>query len=426
MFILLVILAFFVRLIIMPFSAHPDLFSINIYPSLLFKESVFDILSYVGKNVSEDFQYYPPMTYYTFASFQVVYQFFSPTFIDWMEKIRALEVKGVTGYTEFYIKNAPNPGIYRDLFLAKIPYLVFEIGSVLVLLKYFKKSAFRKKAIIIWLFNPVLLYAVYIFGQMEIIPTFFILLGFLLLSKNVRLALFILGIAAAYKNYAFVFILPTILIYADSWKKRLGLLTISLIPHVIFLIPTLISNPSEAVFSFVPKSFLNYRNKLEGYAFYSHVTRYILALFSYIFILFLANLLKLKNKRELSLGLSLVAMLLLITLVPRTHFHYLMWVMPLLFLWYRNVKILLIIIFTLGISFASYKILAPHLQAGLYAPINPNYFTTLPTFNDIINRVIPYRIVSTLGFLIFTFTSISMAALILKRLIFRAKTEFHK
>ena len=82
--------------------------------------------------------------------------------------------------------------------------------------------------------------------------------NFLLLLKNPYSAVFFLGIAAAYKNYAFIFTLPVILIYGDSLKKKLILLAISALPSLVFIVPTVLNNINEAIFALTPKSFFYY------------------------------------------------------------------------------------------------------------------------------------------------------------------------
>ena len=423
----LIIVALLIRIFLMPVSVHSDLFSISVFPPLLFKEGVVDIFSYVRANINQaNFQYYPPLTYFTLAAFHFTYPIFSDSFIDWMHQIRILEAEGIEGQAYYYITNAPNPYIFRDIFLAKFPYLVFDIGAVFVLIKFLKKNLVSKYAIIIWLLNPILLYGVYIFGQLEAIPIFFILLGFLLLLKNPYSAVFFLGIAAAYKNYAFIFTLPVILIYGDSLKKKLILLAISALPSLVFIVPTVLNNINEAIFALTPKSFFYYKRELAGWALYSQILRYSATLVAYSFTLFLAKSLRLKNKFALSVGLCLCAMLLLITLAPRTHFHYLLWFTPLLFLWFKRVKTIIIVILVQTLSFASYKILAPHLQLGLLAPLDPAYFASLSTFNAIIEQYIPYRIISTTGFLTFTFTNFLIVIFIFKYLIFESKTKLNE
>lgn len=408
----------------MPISAHSDLFAINAYPPLLFQEGVMDIFSYVKTNVNHaNFQYYPPLTYFTFGLFHSTYPIFSNTFIDWMKQIRILQADAVGIQANYYIVKAHNQYIFRDLFLAKLPYLVFDIGSVIVIMKFLKKRLVSKNSILVWLFNPVLLYSVYTFGQFEAIPNFFIFLAFFLLLKNPYWCVFFLGISAAYKNYALVFALPTILIYGDSIKKKLILLTILFLPTIVFIIPTAINNINEAIFTLVPKSFLYYKRELSGWPLYSHILKYITAFISYLFVLLLANKLKLKNKFNLSVGLGLSAMLFLITLAPRTHFHYLLWFTPLLFLWFKKTKTLILVILVQALSFASYQILAIELQAGLFAPINPEYFFNLPTFNSILNIFIPYRIISSAGYFIFSLTNFYIIATISFKLLFQEEIK---
>src|SRR3989338_2625930 len=113
----LIIVALLIRIFLMPVSVHSDLFSISVFPPLLFKEGVVDIFSYVRANINQaNFQYYPPLTYFTLAAFHFTYPVFSDSFIDWMNQIRLLEAEGTYGQADYYITNAPNPFIYRDLF----------------------------------------------------------------------------------------------------------------------------------------------------------------------------------------------------------------------------------------------------------------------------------------------------------------------
>lgn len=424
MFKFLIVLAFALRLILMPISAHSDLFFINAFPNLLITQNVFDIYSYFGQNLADrQYNYYPPLTYYTFGFFQFIYQFFSQSFSMWMTSLYELYAGNFSGQADDFIKAAPNPHLYRDIFLAKIPYLLFDIAAVVVILKTVKKRLLQRSAVLIWLFNPISLYSVYMMGQFEIIPAFFVLLGFLLMRKKIYWGFLLLGIAAAYKNYAFLFILPTLLIYSESWKKRPILLAISITPYFIFLLPTLIANTKEAVFALLPKVYLHYRKPLEGWPLYSQTIKYALLAISYLMILFLAYLLKIKDKWRFALGLGLTSLLLVYALAPRISFHYLLWATPLILLYFKNQKTALVLIIIQAVSLASYKLLANHLQAGLFAPINPDLFSRISTINGLIDQVIPYRIISATGFFIFFFTNLYFAAKIVGQFIFREEAS---
>ena len=104
----------------------------------------------------------------------------------------------------------------------------------------------------------------------------------------------------------------------------------------------------------------------------------------------LASSIKIKDKYRLVIGLSLSAVLLVYAFYPKMSFHYLVWEMPLVLLWFKKFKICAIVLIVQAFSLASYKLLANHLQMGLFAPINPDYFSALPTFNSQINQIFPY------------------------------------
>lgn len=410
----LIFLAFALRIFLMPISAHSDLFFINYYPNR-FIESGQIVMT--EDNVS----YYPPLTFYTFAFFQYFDNLFSKTFSTWMNNLYFLSVNGFQGQAADYIKEVENPHIFRDIFLAKFPYLLFDVAIIFLLLRFAKERLVSKNMIIFWLFNPVLLYAIYIFGQFEIIPTFFVFLGFYVLRKNKTFAFFLLGIAAAYKNYAFLFIIPTIFIYGQSWSQKLKLLAISIAPYLIFLAPTLVTSSKEAIFSMAPKVYLHYRKPLEGWALYSQVIKYIILTTSYFTVLLFAFFLKVKDQWRASLGLSLVSILLVFALAPRISFHYLLWAAPLIIFWFRKAKVSAFILLAQALSLASYKLLANHLQAGLFAPLNPTFFSNVPTINDLLNQIIPYRIISTIGFAIFFVFNLYIIVSVLRRIVFQSE-----
>ncbi|MBI3342078.1 hypothetical protein HY024_03060 [Candidatus Curtissbacteria bacterium] len=420
----LVALALVVRLILMSIAAHNDLFVINMFPSLLWRENVVDILSYSKNEVNRaGFSFYPPLTYYTLSLFQYSYQLFSDTFIPWTDSLRHLYEGGFQGREADYIKIVANPNLQRDIFLAKTPYLIFDIGCILLLIVYIRKKLLDKKILILWLFNPVLLYGAYIFGQFDIIPTFFILLGFLLIRKRFALGILSIGVAGAFKNYAFVFIFVLAFIYGKTLLDKIKLTIVGFIPTIIFAVPTLINNPNQAIFAVFNRILVQSKRPLKGWALYSQILHYLALVSSYFIVTILAPLFSIKDKWRLSIGVCCILILLVLTLAPKTSFHYLFWTFPLIILWFREFKISAIILVVQTISFASYKILAPELQAGLFTPLGPGFYN-LPTFNQLIDQIIPYRLVSSTGFLIFFFFNFWIISTIILNLIF--STEIAK
>ena len=126
----------------------------------------------------------------------------------------------------------------------------------------------------------------------------------------------------------------------------------------------------------------------------------------------------------MAVGVSLISILLLLNFVYRAHFHYLLWLAPYTILWFKNVKVATIIILIQALSFASYKILVNPLQAGLFAPLNPVYFSSIPAFNEILNRYLPYKIFSTLGFIIFSLVSLIIVVSIIYDIIFQEEVSY--
>lgn len=418
----ILIASFLIKVILMPISTHADLFAIEMFQPLLLKQHIVDIFSYLDEKTFS--YYYPPLCYYSFAIFEYIIHFFSNTYLDWMDHMRIAYLNGLQGQAVAYIKAAPNPNILRDLFLAKTPYLLFDIASLIILLRFAKERFIKNKSVILWMVNPMIIYTTYIFGQFDIMVLFFIILGFYLIKKNTKLGFLMLGIAVALKAYPLIIALPTALIYGKDFKDKLKLLIIVFAPFVISIVPTLINSPQLVLITFFPNTFFYYKRPLEGWANYSQFIKYGSLAFSYVLILFLSAFLKLKDKWRTSIGISLIVVLLTLTLAGRTNFHYLIWEMPLMILFFnKNLRFLTIVILIQTISSASYKMLANQLQLGLFAPLNPDYFSSLPTFNSLINQLIPYRIISTFGFLTFTIINIYLIFIIFTSLLFKAKTK---
>jgi len=418
-----IIASFFIKLILMPFSAHSDLFATQIFPPLLLEEKVIDIFGYLD-NLGKSY-FYPPLSYYLFAFFEYFLQNFSSTYLEWLNQMRLSYLNGLQGQADVFLKAVQNPSLFFDIFLAKTPLLIFDVASLIVLFKFVKERVLKSEALYLWILNPVIFYTTYIFGQFDIIVLFFILLGFYLIRKHIKLGILAFGFAGALKSYPFIIVLPLILIYGKDVKEKLKLLIIAFAPFVISIIPTLINSPQLVLFTFFPKNIFHYKQPLEGWEKYSQFIKYGSQAFSYLLLLLISTFIKLKDKLRTSIGISLIVVLLALTLAGRTHFHYLIWEMPLMILWFRNnLKFLTVIILIQTISFASYKILASQLQLGLFAPINPDYFMSLPTFNGLISQVISYRIVSTFGFVVFTSVNILLITKILFGLLFTSETKY--
>ena len=420
-YILITLFSFSIKFLLMPISAHSDFLAINMFPALM-REGILDIYSYIQSSNNPKIYYYHPIVYFFIGFFQFFYSFFSDTFLSWMRDLRFTYLNNITSKSTDYFIYTNNTGLFKDLFIMKVPYLIFDMLSLMLIYRFIKLKLISKGNIILWLFNPILIYSAYIFGQFDAITCFFVFLGYIYLyKKKIYQASLIWGIAGAFKIYPFIFVLPMALIYAKTIKNFFVILTISLLPFVIFLIPSLISNPELAIYSSTIGNYNLYSRKISGWEYYSSLIKLSIFVLSYLGLLIFTKLLKIKDKWRFTLGIGLISISMLLVLFPRAHFHYLLWVSPLIMLWFKQAKISSTIIILLTLSFASYKILANQLQLGLFAPINPEYFSSLPTFNEVVNRFIPYRIISTIGFIAFSLISLWIVVKVIRELLFEEK-----
>lgn len=425
-FLILIIIAIVIRLILMPITVHSDLFFINMFPNLFYSQQVLEIFSYLEENFPQTrLSYYTPLTYYTFVLFQYFYHLISNSFSTWMTDLYEFYITPpqIT-YAKDYLEQVKNAFLFRDLFLAKIPYLVFETASIILLFKFVRSKYLKPTAIIAWLFAPILIYSTYMHGQYDIIPAFFVLLGFFLLKKNPYTSLIAFGVAAAFKNYSLLFIFIVSLIYGKTIAEKIKMILVGCAPYAISLAPVLITDPKLAIYALFPKPYFQTNLPFAGWPLISRVLHLIVLVISQLFILLLALIVKTKDKWQTSLSLSLVAITFVLTFAPLVVFQYLVWALPITLLWIRRAKIAYLFVLAQTLLAASFMLLANHVQLGLFSPLNPEYFSRLPTFNQIIDRVVPYRIFSTIGYLSYVFLNLTLCSIVLVNLLF--KSEYKK
>src|SRR3990167_4482234 len=86
-----------------------------------------------------------------------------------------------------FSKTLGSPQLNLLLFLMKLPYFFFDIALAFVLMALFKSESEKKWAFVLWMFNPVNLYATYMVGQFDIIPTFLTVAALYLALKKTSL-----------------------------------------------------------------------------------------------------------------------------------------------------------------------------------------------------------------------------------------------
>lgn len=134
------------------------------------------------------------------------------------------------------------------LFLLKLPYFIFDIAIAYLLMGLFKDKKKKMWVFGLWIFNPVNLYATYMIGQFDIIPTFLSVAALCLAYKHkdkiesVSLipSAILLGLGVAFKIFPLLFIVPLVLLKKD-WGGRIKIAATAAITYIIAAFPFIFS-----------------------------------------------------------------------------------------------------------------------------------------------------------------------------------------
>lgn len=120
--------------------------------------------------------------------------------------------------------------------ILKLPYLVFDLAILKILFNLFPKQK-HFQIMKLWWLNPVIIYAAYAQGQLEIIPAFLVILSVYLIKNSGINSVIALAAAGAYKTLPVFSLPPAILHFSRNWRQGLKL---SLISLGILIVPGLI------------------------------------------------------------------------------------------------------------------------------------------------------------------------------------------
>lgn len=203
----LMLIALIVRLLVMPFFAHVDFLS---------------EYSRIYRSVQQG-------NPFLFPSRPLV------TLIEWITVVCAAPLlpengallmlddplQSTAGLQDYFLF-VSDPGIYRTLFLLKLPYLAFDLATAFVLARMLSTSPLRRMAISLWLFNPMTIYAFYVFGRYESIALFFIAWTLILLHRNQLLgASFAFGLALQCREITWMYVpLFVLVLWRDSNESK--------------------------------------------------------------------------------------------------------------------------------------------------------------------------------------------------------------
>lgn len=231
------LLGLLIRLLVMPFTGHWDIRGINFaVHNLPFKgiTNVYEVAAngpveyFVNVNFGRDYFIYPPLNYWTLGTVQwLLKPLYGSGFVTWLE-----------GYGNDLLAVVSHPQVWRYLFLMKIPYLIFDIAMVILLMKFFTKQSDRQRVQKYWWLNPIVIFLPYVWGQFDIIPAFFMTWGIYLgvRSKPYHAAL-LFGVAASYKNYPLMLLPLLAVVLGNNLKSMLKLFFTGLAPFILTTLP---------------------------------------------------------------------------------------------------------------------------------------------------------------------------------------------
>lgn len=323
-----------------------------------------------------------------------------------------LQVTSLQGWFDFINQSH----VYRTLFLLKLPYLLFDLGCAYLLYKMGSDRLSSRRIFTFWWLNPIVIFAVYIFGRHEVIALFLIVLSlFLIKQEKYILGILTLVLAMAIRYYA-IFLLPFFIfsIY-PTWRKRL----ILLFAGILFLLA--INLLGLVLFGFIDiGSLVNLPH-----------SNYLLSLklpiapwdnlyiFPMVYILLLLHrIYNLECNQDSLVRYSLVVLLILFaTAYSGQSPHYWTWFLPLLAVVIAEDRDLIPLHIAQIICLVGYSMLGGRSTAGyLFAPISPEFFWSLPSPVEILQRFGSPEAVISLARTAFSAVSLWMSFMVFHRI----------
>ena len=177
----LILLSVLLKLMLIPFFMHMDLLS-------EFRRVHWSV---------ENLEFYPGFN--RLVIFWIECLFYSVTqwfVVDGEFLLHLEELRSSTASIPTHFIFVGEPSVFRHLFIFKLPYLVFDYLTAFYVWKFFSGHRWQKIALLLWVFNPVIIYSAYIFGRFDTISLFFIVwTAWFLKSEKGFLAAIAFGLA---------------------------------------------------------------------------------------------------------------------------------------------------------------------------------------------------------------------------------------
>jgi hypothetical protein len=245
--IILVCIAVLLRLVIAATTYHPDLraaefasFTVvemgsgwrlyDVLPNLPPDDPIYKALGPTELN-------YPPLAWLAPSVFRLILR---PLMNPQVDLMIMTNVEKLFGTTQ----------LMWHLVLLKLPLLTADLLVAWLLTFYF--SARNKKTLVflLWLFNPLTLYATFAVGQIDIWPVLTtVAAGIFLIKNRPVFACFLLGVGGGYKLFPLLLLLPTVLLFGQNIKEKIKLIGVGLGTYLLIIFPFVLTSPGYRAYS---------------------------------------------------------------------------------------------------------------------------------------------------------------------------------
>ena len=381
-----------IRLLLMPFTMHgQDQLFINYFPMMLIREGAWDPYGLIRSNYQYFlYNYYGPMVFIitTLVDFVYIKIFNIASYIKMLEISGPMIFKHFTtvDYVHAFSEIA-RIDLFKNIFLTKAHFLIFDFSIAFILLKLAREKKNALYSYKLWMLNIVVLHSAYAIGGLDLIPAFFIIAALLSsIKKRPYLSIICLSLGGATKLFPYLLILPSALLLGENWKKKGALLLTAIVVTIPLYLPFYLSS-KNAVFDSI---------MLASAKQYSGMTKWVLmGIFCLLYCAIIINSLNESRKPEPEkrmLFYFLTIGFLSYAIIPIS-LRYFIFIMPLLVLLIPQYRRFGIFTLFLILILAFLRLSERYVQMGLFVPLNPEYFISFPTFQELVARFINIEIV---------------------------------
>ena len=267
--------------------------------------------------------------------------------------------------------------IFRNLYLLKLPFILIEMATAYIFSRLLPQTK-NKLFLLYWMINPIALYSIAAFTNVDVFPIFFIAVSLYFLNKKRSLsASFFLGVASAYKFFPLL-MFPFLLFSLKNFRQRIYHILIFLVPFIgsqiaALGLPQYWKNSLTAVSNrLILASTINIGNNK------------LLILFVVIYFLLFFHFVA-EKKKERRRNLYFILALANIFTVSAFNIQWVYWLLPFILfyqLYFSDEKIVIYILYFAYSGIILFSQAALHI--GMLAPIEP----TLWTINNPLLKVI--------------------------------------